>query len=137
MAPLPPITITKSDSDRLSRFLDKQFVGMSQVTLFLEKELGRARLVEPREISSDVVTMNSRVRFRMDSDGLSRTHALVYPGEADLLRGRLSILTPVGVALLGLSTGQAMPWENRSGSINTLRVEQVIYQPEADARYHA
>ena len=135
MITLPPITITKSDSDRLSRFLEKQFTGMSQVTLFLEKELERAHVVESQDVSSDVVTMNSRVQFRMESDGLSRTHSLVYPGEADLLNGRLSILTPVGVALLGLSVGQTMPWENRAGAMNTLKIDRILYQPEADSRF--
>jgi regulator of nucleoside diphosphate kinase len=129
MITLPPITITKSDSDRLSRFLEKQFTGMTQVTLFLEKELERAHVVESQDVSSDVV------QFRMESDGLSRTHSLVYPGEADLLNGRLSILTPVGVALLGLSVGQTMPWENRAGAMNTLKIERILYQPEADSRF--
>jgi regulator of nucleoside diphosphate kinase len=132
---LPPIVITDHDHEKLSRFVERQSLDLPYVTEFLEQELVRARVVPSREIPRDVVTMNSRLVFRTEVTGLSRAVTLVYPAEADLMTGRLSILTPVGVALLGLRPGQAMPWEDRTGRIKTLTIQQVQFQPEASGRF--
>ncbi len=132
---LPAIIITDRDHDKLSRFVERQSLDLPHVTEFLEQELGRARLVSSRDIPPDVVTMNSRLKFRTAMTGVSRAVTLVYPAEADLLAGKLSILTPVGVALLGLRPGQTMPWEDRTGRIKTLTVQQVLFQPEASGRF--
>lgn len=132
---LPPITITRSDHDRLSRFIERAPADRLRVFDFLEQELERADLVSPHEVPRDVVTMNSRLLFRMNTTGLSRAVTLVYPGEADLMSGKVSILTPVGVALLGLRPGRPMPWEDRMGETKTLVVQQVLFQPEANKRF--
>jgi regulator of nucleoside diphosphate kinase len=89
---------------------------------FLAMEIERARLIEPEAAGSELVTMNARVRFRDDVTGQERTVTLVYPGEADIAEGRLSVLTPVGAALIGLSTGQSIEWRNPAGGARSLTV---------------
>lgn len=134
-ANLPPIVVTENDYEKLTRFVDRQTPAMPRVTQFLAQELDRAELIPSRQVPRDVVTMNSRLLFRTMADGLSRAVTLVYPAEADLRAGRLSILTPVGVALLGLRPGQSMAWEDRTGEIKTLTVQHVLFQPEASGRF--
>ena len=129
---LPAIVITEQDHEKLSRFVERQSVNLPHVTAFLERELDRARVVPSHDIPGDVVTMNSRLTFRTEITGLSRAVTLVYPTEADLMAEKLSILTPVGIALLGLRPGQTMPWEDRTGRIKTLTVQRILFQPEAN-----
>lgn len=102
----------------------------------LETELDRAVVVPPDEIPADIVTMNSRVVFE-DESGRRRDIQLVYPGEARPERGRVSILAPVGVALLGLSIGQEIDWPMPNGRTASLRIVSVLYQPEAAGDLHA
>lgn len=132
---LPPILVTDHDYEKLIRFVERSFADLPRVIGFLKQELDRADLVAPQKVPRDVVTMNSRLTFRTNADGISRTVTLVYPGQADLLAGRLSILTPVGVALLGLQPGQTMTWEDRMGDVKTLVVQNVLYQPEANGQF--
>lgn len=132
MSPLPNIVISKPDHARLTKFIGRHGSEFFSISDFLERELERARVVHPYEVPRDVVTMDSQVRFRSASN--ERTVTLVYPEQADILKGRLSILTPVGVALLGLAAGESMEWRGRTGEIKTLTVQQVIYQPEAVRR---
>ena len=134
-AALPPIVVTEPDYDKLIRFVERQSTAMPRVMRFLEQELDRAELVPARQVPRDVVTMNSRLLFRMTENALSRAVTLVYPAEADLMAGRMSILTPVGVALLGLHAGQSMSWEDRVGETKTLTVQHVLFQPEASGRF--
>jgi len=134
-ASLPPIVVTEPDYDKLVRFVDRQSAALPRVTRFLENELGRAEIVPSRNVPPDVVTMNSRLLFRTAANGLSRAVTLVYPAEADLMAGRLSIMTPVGVALLGLRSGQSMTWEDRIGETKTLTVQHVLFQPEATGQF--
>jgi regulator of nucleoside diphosphate kinase len=101
---LPPIAVTTADFDNL-RLLSET---SAQAAQFLAMEIERARLIEPEAAGSELVTMDARVRFRDDVTGQERTVTLVYPGEADIAAGRLSVLTPVGAALIGLSTGQSI-----------------------------
>lgn len=134
LASLPPIIITEQDYENLLRYADRRSMDMPRVTRFLEQELGRAELIPSRKVPRDVVTMNSRLLFRTNANGWARAVTLVYPAEEDLLVGKLSILTPVGVALLGLREGQSMAWEDRVGEIKTLFVQHVLYQPEANGQ---
>jgi regulator of nucleoside diphosphate kinase len=132
---LPPIVVTEQDYETLIRYVDRRGLEMPRVTRFLEQEIERAELIPARKVPRDVVTMNSRLLFRTNANGLSRAVTLVYPGEADLMAGKLSILTPVGVALLGLRPGQSMAGEDRVGEVKTLVVQHVLYQPEASGRF--
>lgn len=97
----------------------------------LEHEIGRADVREPSAIPHDVVTMNSVVACRDASTGETRELRLVYPRDADASRGHVSVLAPVGAALLGLSVGQSIDWPLPGGRSTRLTASAVLYQPEA------
>ena len=99
----------------------------------------RGALQEPvpsDQIPPHVVTMNSRVRFKDESSGTELTVTLVYPGDADASTGRISILAPVGSALIGLSVGDTIEWQLPNGRTKTLRIVELLYQPEAAGDLH-
>lgn len=127
-----PILITRQDHERLTHLLEG-YAGKRDAAAraALEEELARARIVEPDEMPPDVVTMNSAVRFRDADAGVEHEIRLVYPHGADPAQGRISILAPVGSALLGLSVGQSIDWPFPDGRTRQLCVEAVPYQPEA------
>jgi regulator of nucleoside diphosphate kinase len=129
----PQIHLTQTDMDRLLELIDaypgKRFEK-------LESELLRAKVVSREKIPRDVVTMNSRVLFENETTGERREVTLVYPGMADIDAGRISILVPVGTALLGLRKGQSIDWELPSGERQRYRIVGVPYQPEAAGEPH-
>jgi regulator of nucleoside diphosphate kinase len=97
----------------------------------LERELARAKVVDPSEIPDDVVTMNAKVGFRdLDSDEIEE-YTLVYPSKADVLRNRISVLAPIGTALLGYRVGDSVEWRVPSGK---RRFEIVDVNPMASER---
>ena len=96
----------------------------------LRAELERAIVVPRDAMPADIVTMYSIVRYRDEHTGISRELQIVYPDEADIARGKVSVLAPVGAALLGLAAGQAIDWTFPGGEIRRLRVEAVLSQPE-------
>ena len=99
----------------------------------LAAELERADVVDSHEVAPDVVTMNSRVRFEDLSTGETREITIVFPHDADMLEARVSVLAPVGTALLGLAEGESIVWPFPDGSSRCLRVLKVTFQPEAEA----
>ena len=127
----PPITVTRNDHERLSGLSEAAMQQMPHVGEFLADELDRARVVEADEIAPTVVTMNSRVEFKDDATGEQRTITLVYPGEQDIAEGKVSILTPIGAALLGLSEGQSIERETPKGDRRSLTVIKLHFQPQA------
>jgi regulator of nucleoside diphosphate kinase len=132
MAESPSIYLTQDDLERLSDLLEAYAAGSGGRRFEkLESELARAVVVARDQIPKDVVTMNSRVLFENETTGERREITLVYPGSADIDAGRISILVPVGTALLGLRVGQSIDWELPSGEKNRYRVVAVPYQPEA------
>jgi regulator of nucleoside diphosphate kinase len=133
MAELPQIYLTQKDMDRLLVLVDA-YPG--QRFEKLEGELVRARVVPPEKMPHDVVTMNSRVVFENGATGERREVTLVYPGSADIDAGKISILTPVGTALLGLRVGQSIDWELPGGAKQRYRVAALPYQPEAAGEPH-
>ena len=98
----------------------------------LANELDRAIVVPSERIPRDVVTMNSRVVYADESAGIARGVVLVFPSEADPWSGRVSVLAPVGCALLGLRVGQSIDWNLPNGRRHRLRVERILYQPQSD-----
>jgi regulator of nucleoside diphosphate kinase len=100
----------------------------------LRAELERAIVVAPEVIPSSVVTMYSQVRYLDESAGVRRQIQIVYPEDADVELGKVSVLAPVGAALLGLEAGQTIDWRFPAGETRRLRVEKVLYQPETSAR---
>lgn len=96
----------------------------------LRAELERAIVVAREAMPADVVTMYSIVRYRDEHARTSREVQIVYPEEADVALGKISVLAPVGAALLGLAAGQAIDWTFPGGEIRRLRVEEVLAQPD-------
>lgn len=127
------IFVTAPDLERLTRLLEQHGGSPRDAEMreAFEEELSRAQVVEPTAIPPDVVTMNSDVEFEDVETGERSNIRLVYPHEADVERGRISVLAPVGSALLGLSVGQSITWPVPRGGTRRLRVVAVTYQPEA------
>ena len=99
----------------------------------LAKELRRGKVVAPEEIPRNVITMNSKVRLRDLDSGEDTVYSLVYPPDADVRHGRISILAPIGTALIGYAVGDVIEWEV-PGGLARLSVEDILYQPEAAGR---
>lgn len=125
----PPIIVTRLDLRRLEQLIDGLGAGHPAAES-LEAELTRARVVEEAQVPAGVVTMNSRVRCREEGSGKEYTLRLVYPHDAGK-DDTVSILAPVGCALLGLSVGQHIDWPGPAGKPLTLTLLAVDYQPEA------
>lgn len=122
---LPEITLTRRDADRLDSLIDAFDLFRAGATgTFLLREIARARIVDTPAPPVGVVAMNSRVTFR-DSSGRVTTARLVYPEDASGEDGTISILTPAGAALLGLSEGQSIAYEAPDGRQKRLTVLQV------------
>lgn len=130
---LPEIFVTTHDAVRLSRVLE-MFADPSYapLTSFLVNELRRATVVAPQSVGPDVVTMNARVQFRLDDEEEPREATLVWPGRGDSLLGRISVLTPVGSALMGMREGDICAWRGLDGRQRRIAVLKVLYQPEAN-----
>jgi regulator of nucleoside diphosphate kinase len=132
----PAITLSTVDIQRLERILEDGNVPNSPNIEALREELSRAEVVEPQQMPAGVITMNSRVRLLNESTGKPHELTLVYPQAADGALGRVSVLAPVGSALLGLSTGQSIDWPMPDGTVSRLKVLEVLYQPESAGQYH-
>jgi len=91
----------------------------------LLEELGRARIVPDRKVPATVVTVGSRVTYRDETTGKDQSLTLVFPEQADIDRQRVSVMTPVGVALIGLSEGATFYWDTRDNQRRTLTVVRV------------
>lgn len=128
MTELPQIYLTQNDVDRLLKLIESQPGKRFEK---LERELVRADVVPREKIPQDVVTMNSRVIFENETTRERREVTLVYPGSADIDAGKISVLVPVGTALLGLRVGQSIDWELPGGEKQRYRIVQVPFQPEA------
>lgn len=126
----PPITISSLDAARLEKILDALDANQFPNSDELRAELDRADIVKPEGMPPNVVTMNSTVTFRMESSGKEFSLALVYPGDIDGNTGKISILAPVGSALLGLREGDDISWPGPGGELLQVRVLKVVYQPE-------
>lgn len=124
----PHITITSTDLGRLQRLVDCYAVGRyADAAELLERELSRAVCVADEELAANIVSMNSTVVFEDEESKTRQTVTLCFPNETG--PGRVSVLAPVGSALLGLSVGQTIQWPMPSGRSRTLRVIDVPSQP--------
>lgn len=126
---LPRIVVSRFDQERLEKLLSS--VGARPDLDALREEIDRAEIVEPEAIPPDRVTMNSRVRFADLESKDEHEITLVFPAHADVGKNRISVLAPVGSALLGLSVGDTIEWPLPNARSRRLRVVAVTYQPEA------
>jgi regulator of nucleoside diphosphate kinase len=124
----------------LARLKDVLHVGMSasgrdrDMFAILQREVDRAHIVESTAVPHDVVTMNSRVRLRDLETNSEMTYTVVFPSEADLEQGKISVLAPIGTAILGFRVGDRVTWQV-PGGVRNLRIEEIMYQPEAAGEY--
>ena len=124
-AAMPLIRMIDSEADVLTELtLQNQRDSISFYELLLD-EIDRAAICDRADIPPDVVTMGSSVTFLDEKSGAERTVRLVYPADADIAAGRVSILTPVGAGLIGLSVGQSINWPDRGGIEHRLTIVAV------------
>ena len=131
----PDIVISSQDLERLEGLLAAPAARNRSDLNGLRDELARADVREPQDMPKDVITMNSRARFRELSGGQEHELTLVYPGDAAPDAGKVSVFTPAGSALLGLSVGQTIEWMNAEQRPIRLEVLAVTWQPEASGRF--
>jgi regulator of nucleoside diphosphate kinase len=131
------IYITEADMNRLQGLLEtgSQFGHRDKKHLLeLEEELNRARVVLSKDIPGDVITMNSKVRLKDLDSGEEVIYSLVFPGDANVAENKISVLAPVGTALIGYRVGDAIEWKV-PGGLKRLEVEEILYQPERAGDY--
>ncbi|HWW05474.1 nucleoside diphosphate kinase regulator [Collimonas sp.] len=131
----PPITISSFDLERIEQLLASAAYRNLPGIDALEQELARATVVDPEQIPPGLITMNSAVRFIDDVSKVEYDMTLAYPGPSNP-PDAVSILAPVGSALLGLSVGQSISWQGPGGRPLQLRILDVTYQPEANGAFH-
>jgi regulator of nucleoside diphosphate kinase len=129
------IFITEIDKARLKKTIQNHSRSLNKDKTIgqLIEEIDRAVIVEPAQVPFNVVTMNSRIRLHVDYEELEIS--LVYPDQADWTNNKLSILSPIGTAILGYKEGDRISWEVPSG-ITEIVIKEVLYQPEAAGDYH-
>lgn len=128
----PELRITQKDMERLRLVVDRNIDGnMGQAAEALELELDRAQVVSDDQVPSDVLTMRSRALCEDLETGKQRELVLSYPNETDPNEGKVSVLAPVGLALLGLKVGDTIRWPMPGGRTTTLKLVKILYQPEA------
>ena len=121
----PPIAIDANHFARLSALSSLTSGSMTEVCEYLREELDRARVLPAEKLRPDIVSLGSQVEFRDEQTGKIQEIILVYPLDADIARRRVSVLTPVGAALLGLSVNQTISFRTRTGERRELTVLKV------------
>jgi len=131
------IYITLLDMKRLEelvKFASKSDKRKEEYLRELEEELDRAKVVPSEKIPKNVITMNSKVRIKdLDSEE-EMIYSLVFPHSADINQNRISILAPIGTALIGYKVGDIIEWKV-PGGLRKLKVEEILYQPEASGDF--
>lgn len=132
----PPIVVSSLDLERIEALLEapahRHFPGLEA----LRAEIARAAIVEPEQMPADVVTMNSTAKIIDESSKDEYQLTLVYPRDADGDPGKVSVLAPVGSAILGLRIGDSIRWPMPGGREVALRIAAISYQPEAAGHLH-
>src|SRR5690606_8839749 len=121
----PRIVISESEHARLMNLAEKAMERDSSVGEYLADELSRAHVVPDRDCEAHVVRMGSRVTYRDEATGRTRQVTPVYPHEANIDANRISILTPIGAALIGMSPAQSIQWPTPDGGVSSLTVLEV------------
>lgn len=132
------IYITENDVKRLQALLEaakqSQYYGSDELQN-LGAELNRAIVVASKDVPRDVVTMNSKVRLLDLETKDEMTYTLVFPEEADFSEGKISVLAPIGTAMLGYRAGDTFSWPVPAG-VRRIKILSILYQPEASGDYH-
>jgi regulator of nucleoside diphosphate kinase len=136
MTARPNLILSSLDVERLERLIDSMAHKRTPAVDALEEELVRDEVVAPQDVPPTVVTMNSTVRFDVEHTGESFCMTLVYPKDVDDKCDKISVLSPVGSALLGLSQGESIDWIKPGGGTLQVRIKEVVYQPERAGELH-
>lgn len=131
-SPLPPIVVSERDYEKLSELAAAAEQRMPEIAESLVAELERASVIRPEALPADIVRLGSRVAYQADN-AAARHIILVLPCDADISAGKVSILTPIGTALLGLRAGQSINWAARDGRQQCLRIVAVEQTAPAGA----
>ena len=121
--------LTELDHVRLTKLLD------AKAHPALESLLDLAEVMRSREVPADIVTMHSKITLVDTRSGHRDQMTLCYPPEADPAKGFLSVLSPVGMSLIGLRLGAVAHWKTPAGDERSARVEEILFQPEASGQY--
>lgn len=132
----PAIVISSLDLQRIEALLEQPPHRDAAGSASLRAELARANVLDPAEMPGDVVTMNSTAIVEDERGGGTREISLVYPRDADSATNRVSVLAPVGSAMLGLRVGQTIDWKVPGGRALRLCIRGLSYQPEASGQLH-
>lgn len=122
---LPKIHMIAAESDAINALAESFEKRNPEVAALLYDELDRAVLRDAADMPADTVTMNSDVEFIDERSGLNRTVTLVYPKDADISENRISIMTPIGAGLIGMTAGDSIAWPDRSGAERLLKIINV------------
>lgn len=132
------IHITSIDLERLNLMIEKAKSSASKEKLFylnsLENELENATIIEAHDIPDNIVTMNSSIRLIDLNHNEEMICSLVYPEDADIINNKISILAPIGTAIIGYSVGDTIEWTVPEGTIK-LFIKELLYQPESQGDY--
>jgi regulator of nucleoside diphosphate kinase len=132
------IYVTENDAKRLQALLEvakrSQYYGSDNLKK-LGAELNRATVVASQDIPHDVITMNSKVHLLDLETKEEMTYTLVFPDAADIIDGKISVLAPIGTAMLGYRAGDTFIWEVPAG-MRRIKILSILYQPEASGDYH-
>ncbi|MGO4284249.1 nucleoside diphosphate kinase regulator [Bosea sp. TAB14] len=121
----PAITVTAADHAMLSRIAAGAANTMPELAAELTLELDRARILPEGRVSAEHVHIGSEVTYRDESTGRETKVTLVWPEHADIEKNRISVMTPIGVALIGMASGRSIDWTTRSGDVKRLTVVAV------------
>jgi regulator of nucleoside diphosphate kinase len=127
---VPQIIVSNADYERLTDLASASLQRLPEVAEELLAEMDRAKIVDEGAVPADVVRMGSTVTFKSD-DGQTRTMTLVYPADESLDQHRISVMTPIGAALIGLGVGQSISWPGRDGKQHRLIVTKVAAPAKA------
>ena len=118
----PALVLLQEDYRRLAALANAARITMPKISEELADEIGRAQIVARHESAHAAVYMNSIVTFRDDLTGAVREVTLVYPHDADITSGKVSVMTPIGTALIGVTPGDSITWETPGGETRQLTV---------------
>jgi regulator of nucleoside diphosphate kinase len=129
----PRIFVTTKDAEKLRELIRKAYHSDYRGSDYLKKltgEIEKASVVQPDQIPPDVITLNSTARLVDQNTDEEMLYTLVFPEDADLSQGKISILAPIGTAMLGYKVGDTFEWDTPGGT-RTILVKEILYQPEA------
>lgn len=136
MGQRPAIIINRLDAERLQRLIDNASDKDMAVAQLLEEELARGEICDPEDIPDDVVSMNSQIRFTDLTRGLKMIRTLVYPHSLEGVEDGISVMAPIGAALIGLKVGDIIEWPLPNDTEARLRIDAIYWQPEREEQFH-